>query len=97
MEVGNAIGGFLLVAFMFGLIYRVMPRLRVLVADVWLGALLAALLFTGGKYISFWTIRSARPGLRGREIAPARIKSALLLRHLNLPADKQVPLSQGKC
>jgi len=51
VEVGDVIGGFLLVAFMFGLIYRVMPRHRVLVADVWLGALLAALLFTGGKYV----------------------------------------------
>ncbi len=51
VEVGNTIGGFLLVAFMFGLIYKVMPRQRVLVADVWLGALLAALLFTGGKYV----------------------------------------------
>jgi len=51
VEVGNAFGGFLLVAFMFGLIYKVMPRPRVLVADVWLGALLAALLFTGGKYL----------------------------------------------
>ncbi len=47
---GNAVGSFLLVAFMFGLIYKVMPRQRVLVADVWLGALLAALLFTGGKF-----------------------------------------------
>jgi membrane protein len=51
VEVGNAVGGFLLVAFMFGLIYKVVPRQRVLVADVWLGALLAALLFTGGKYV----------------------------------------------
>jgi len=51
VEVGNAIGGFLLVAFMFGLIYRVMPRQRVLTTDVWLGALLAALLFTAGKYV----------------------------------------------
>jgi membrane protein len=51
VEVGNAVGGFLLVAFMFGLIYKVMPRQRVLVADVWLGALLAALLFTGGKVV----------------------------------------------
>jgi membrane protein len=48
---GNAIGGFVLVAFMFGLIYRLMPHQRVLVSDVWLGALLAALLFTGGKYL----------------------------------------------
>jgi len=51
VEVGNAVGGFVLVAFMFGLIYKVMPRQRVLAADVWLGALLAALLFTGGKYV----------------------------------------------
>jgi len=51
VQLGNAIGGFLLVAFMFGLIYKVMPRQRVRVADVWLGALLAALLFTGGKYV----------------------------------------------
>lgn len=48
---GNAIGGFLLVAFMFGLIYKVMPRQRVMASDVWLGALLAALLFTGGKVV----------------------------------------------
>jgi len=51
VEVGNTFGGFLLVAFMFGLIYKFMPRKPVLAADVWLGALLAALLFTGGKYV----------------------------------------------
>lgn len=49
--VGNAVGGFLLVAFMFGLIYKVMPSQRVRVGDVWLGALLAALLFTAGKFV----------------------------------------------
>jgi membrane protein len=36
---------------MFGLIYKVMPRQRVLFSDVWLGALIAALLFTGGKFL----------------------------------------------
>jgi membrane protein len=46
---GNAAGGFLLVALMFGLIYKVMPRTRVLWSDVWLGALGAAVLFTLGK------------------------------------------------
>ncbi len=51
VEAGNAVGGFLLVAFMFGLIYKVLPRLRVAASDVWLGALLAALLFTGGKVV----------------------------------------------
>jgi len=51
VELGNAVVGFLLVAFMFGLIYKVMPRQRVLAADARIGALLAALLFTGGKYV----------------------------------------------
>ena len=51
VETSNALGGFLLVAFMFGLIYKLMPRQRILTSDVWLGALLAALLFTGGKYV----------------------------------------------
>ena len=51
VQAGNAIGGFLLVATMFGLIYKVMPRQRVRVSDVWLGALIAALLFTGGKFL----------------------------------------------
>ena len=51
VELGNALGGFLLVALMFGLIYKIMPRQRVLASDVWLGALLAALLFTVGKVV----------------------------------------------
>lgn len=51
VETGNALGGFLLVALMFGLIYKIMPRQRVLASDVWLGALLAALLFTVGKVV----------------------------------------------
>ena len=49
IDAGNAVGGFLLVAVMFCLIYKVMPRVRVAWGDVWLGALLAALLFTLGK------------------------------------------------
>jgi membrane protein len=51
VEAGDALGGFMLVALIFGLIYKVMPRQRVLVSDVWLGALLAASLFTGGKVV----------------------------------------------
>jgi membrane protein len=45
----NAIGSFLLVAAMFALIYKVMPRVRVDWQDVWIGALFTALLFTVGK------------------------------------------------
>lgn len=51
VDLANAVGGFLLVALMFGLIYKVMPRVRVAWGDVWLGALLAALLFTLGKVL----------------------------------------------
>lgn len=45
----NAVVSFGVVAVMFGLIYKVMPRQRVRFQDVWLGAVLAALLFTLGK------------------------------------------------
>lgn len=51
LELVNALGGFVLVALMFGLIYKFMPRARVAWSDVWLGALLAALLFTMGKLL----------------------------------------------
>ncbi|MCY7308650.1 MAG: YihY/virulence factor BrkB family protein [Rhodoferax sp.] len=40
---------FLLVAAMFALIYKVMPRSRVLWKDVWIGALFTAVLFNLGK------------------------------------------------
>jgi membrane protein len=45
----NALGGFVLVAAMFALIYKVMPRVRVQWRDVWIGAIFTALLFTLGK------------------------------------------------
>lgn len=48
-EVGNAVGGFLLAAAMFALIFKVMPRARVQWRDVWIGALFTAGLFALGK------------------------------------------------
>ena len=45
----NAIGSFLLVAAMFALIYKIMPRARVDWQDVWIGATFTAVLFTAGK------------------------------------------------
>ena len=55
----NAIIAFVLVAAMFALIYKVMPRVRVLWRDVWIGALFTALLFTLGKsLISLYIGRS---------------------------------------
>ena len=47
--ISNAVGSFLLVATMFALIYKVMPRARVDWQDVWIGALFTAVLFTVGK------------------------------------------------
>ena len=49
--VGNAIGSFGLVAAMFALIYKVMPRARVDWQDVWIGALFTAALFSVGKWL----------------------------------------------
>jgi len=48
-EVGNAVIGFGLVALIVALVYKLMPRVQVLWADVWIGALFTALLFTLGK------------------------------------------------
>ena len=45
----NAVASFVLVAALFALIYKVMPRARVAWRDVWTGALFTALLFTAGK------------------------------------------------
>nr|WP_242472681.1 YihY/virulence factor BrkB family protein [Rhodoferax fermentans] len=47
----NALGSFLLVAAMFALIYKVMPRVQVQWRDVWTGALFTATLFTFGKFL----------------------------------------------
>lgn len=47
----SAIGSFVLVAVMFALIYKVMPRVRVQWRDVWIGALFTAMLFTLGKWL----------------------------------------------
>jgi membrane protein len=46
----EALGSFLLVAAMFALIYKTMPRARVQWRDVWTGALFTSVLFGAGKY-----------------------------------------------
>ncbi len=45
----NATAGFLLIAAMFAVIYKVMPQIQVHWKDVWIGALFTAVLFTIGK------------------------------------------------
>lgn len=47
----NATAGFLMVAVMFALIYKVMPRARVEWKDVWVGAVATTALFTLGKFL----------------------------------------------
>ncbi len=49
VALGSAIADFLLAAFMFAMIFKVMPRVRVMWKDVWIGAIFTALLFTLGK------------------------------------------------
>ncbi|MBP8309176.1 MAG: YihY/virulence factor BrkB family protein [Burkholderiaceae bacterium] len=49
VEVGNAMGGFVLAAMAFALIFKVMPRVQVQWKDVWIGAVFTAGLFSLGK------------------------------------------------
>lgn len=47
----NGVVDFLLVAAMFSLIYKVLPRVQVHWKDVWIGALFTAILFNFGKLV----------------------------------------------
>jgi membrane protein len=49
VALGSSIGGFLLAAALFALIFKVMPRVHVMWKDVWIGALFTAGLFALGK------------------------------------------------
>jgi membrane protein len=51
MSTFEAIGSFLLVAAVFALIYKTMPRVSIHWRDVWTGALLTSLLFGLGKFL----------------------------------------------
>jgi membrane protein len=52
----NALGSLALVAVMFALIYKVMPRARVQWRDVWIGAVFTAALFIFGKFAIGWYV-----------------------------------------
>ena len=47
--VANALSSFALVATLFAFIYKTMPSVHIRWSDVWVGALVTALLFTVGK------------------------------------------------
>lgn len=50
-ELLNIAISFALVTAMFAMIYKIMPRVKVAWSDVWIGALVTAVLFTIGKYL----------------------------------------------
>jgi membrane protein len=55
----NVLVSFVLTTSFFALIYKIMPRVKVDWADVWIGAVVTALLFTVGKFlIGFYIGRS---------------------------------------
>jgi membrane protein len=50
-QIVNTLVGFGLTTSVFAMIYKLMPRVKVRWHDVWLGALVTALLFTVGKFL----------------------------------------------
>lgn len=59
-QIVNALFGFVLTTGVFSMIYKLMPRVTVRWHDVWLGAMVTALLFTVGKFLIGWYLgRSA--------------------------------------
>lgn len=50
-ELLNIAISFALVTTMFAMIYKIMPRVKVAWSDVWIGAVVTAVLFTFGKYL----------------------------------------------
>jgi membrane protein len=47
----NLVIGFVMTTGVFAMIYKIMPRVSVMWRDVWLGAIVTALLFTGGRFL----------------------------------------------
>jgi membrane protein len=59
-DFGNAIISLIVIAMLFALIYRMVPDTRIAWRDVWLGAVIAAVLFELGKFLlGFYFGRSA--------------------------------------
>ncbi len=50
-RVVNLLVGFVMTTGVFALIYKTMPRVSVMWRDVWLGAVVTSLLFTGGRFL----------------------------------------------
>ena len=50
-QIINSVVGFLMTTVVFAMIYKLMPRVRVSWGDVWVGAVVTALLFTAGRFL----------------------------------------------
>jgi membrane protein len=50
-QTANVVASFFVVAILFAMIYKFLPDVRIAWQDVWIGASVTALLFTGGKYL----------------------------------------------
>jgi membrane protein len=51
LQIINLVVGFGLTTLVFAMIYKMMPRVRVQWRDVWIGALVTAVLFSAGKFL----------------------------------------------
>ena len=51
LQIVNLVVGFGLTTLVFAMIYKLMPRVRVQWRDVWIGALVTAVLFSAGKFL----------------------------------------------
>ena len=51
LQIVNQLSGFVLVTVMFAMIYKLMPRVRIRWADVWVGAVVTAALFSIGRML----------------------------------------------
>jgi membrane protein len=50
-QTANVVASFAVIAILFAMIYKFLPDVRISWKDVWIGAAVTALLFTGGKYL----------------------------------------------
>ena len=53
-EIGSDLVSFAVIMVLFAMMFKVMPDVRVAWRDVWIGAAVTSLLFTGGKFLLGW-------------------------------------------
>ncbi|NLG96645.1 MAG: YihY/virulence factor BrkB family protein [Chloroflexi bacterium] len=51
-----------IITFIFAMIFKILPDVEIAWSDVWIGALITAVLFTIGKYLLSWYLSTSAPG-----------------------------------